>query len=64
MENIDQTEFLNVSIPVKWVFYGSFEYSETFGEVGGHYIKGKQLIYLSENSDILCIDCSKEHAVA
>ncbi|MHA2248203.1 MAG: hypothetical protein ACXADY_24855 [Candidatus Hodarchaeales archaeon] len=64
MENIDRTEFLNVSIPVKWVFYGSFEYSETFGELGGHDIKVKQLIYLSEDNDILCIACSHEHSVA
>ena len=57
-------DFINVSLPVKWVFYGSFEYSETFGELGGHYIRGKQLVYLSELNEILSIACSFDHSVA
>ncbi len=62
--DLNQTAFRAYTSPVKWIYYGWFKYSEAFGDVGGHYINGRQLAYLTENNTLLCIAYSEMHAVA
>ena len=64
IDDLNETDFISYASPVKWVIYGSFKYSETFGELGGHYIDVKQLVYLSADLEILCVGVSQMHAVA
>ncbi|MFX0204955.1 MAG: hypothetical protein ACFFDT_03150 [Candidatus Hodarchaeota archaeon] len=63
-ENLNETAFSSYTTSVRWVYFGWFEYSEVFGSLGAHFIEVKQLIYLSEDHEILCVAYSQEHAVA
>jgi hypothetical protein len=62
--NLGATAFGSFSSPVKWIYYGWLKYSEVFGELGAHYIDVKQVVYLSEDHEFLCVMFSQEHAVA
>ena len=64
IDDLNKTEFISFASPVKWAIFGSFEYSEAFGALGAHYIDVKQLVYLSEDLEILCVAVSQQHAVA
>ena len=62
--DLNRTAFNAYSSPVKWVFYGWFNYSEIFGSLGAHGISAKQLIYLSQDNSIICFAYAFEHGVA
>lgn len=64
IDDLYSTGFQNFSRTVTWAFYGEMSYDEVFGELGGHFIDVKQLIFLNEELELVCSVFSQYWAVS
>ncbi|MFX0209400.1 MAG: hypothetical protein ACFFDT_25675 [Candidatus Hodarchaeota archaeon] len=64
VSRISRSEFVNFSSVITWVFFGTFYYEEAFGDVGGHFLSGYQLLFLNVDLELVCFAFTLSHAVA